>query len=1127
MAHPASIVGAAWWLAATRFVLAGLLLVPAVTARAGGLSAAEYFVGADPGSGNGIPLPASDGAFDSDTEWVQSAIDVAGLPAGATRIGLRFRDPEGAWGNALFLDVRVELSSDLSPDPALPPGGGQLPVARVVSAAEYSIDTASATSLAAADGDFDEMAEQTVAAVLNPGSLSPGTHRLALRFQDSEGRWGNACHLEVVVEENDSLVADPALPGDAGGLAWVRTIAGAEYALGGGPATSLAALDGGFDQVLEQTAVGAVDASSLAAGPHRLAMRFQDSEGRWGTDTFVDLVVEESDSLVSEPPLPPGGGGLASLRTIASAEYSLDGGPAAIAAALDGAYDEVTEQTVTIALDQQALLPGTRRLALRFRDSEGRLGTDTYLDVVVEQDSGLLPDPALPSDAGALAWVRTLAAAEVSLQGTAGVGIPARDGAYDAALEETIAVALDPALLEAGVYRLAMRFQDNEDRWGNETCLDLVVADRGALAADPALPPEAAGLGQLCSLAAAEVFLDEDPGEGNALACLPADEHFDSLTELLPSGFADVTTLASGSHRVGLRFKDCAGAWGAPIYLGLSVYNPFGTEPPAIAVQPPARQIQPPGGNAIFSILANGTEPLTYQWFKDGAILPGATNAWLHLAGLAAADAGGYQVLVANDYGSVTSRVALLIVRGATYAPEIVVQPVSQTVLAGAHVQLSALVDASWPVYYQWFKDGAALPGAVSTNLLFPAAQRSDSGVYWLVVTNDFGCAVTEPAQLNVDALMAFVGNEPLLGTNTFEGDVLVRFETVFENGTIFYTLDGSEPDFGAMAYAGPFAITRSSVLRAVAYNQTFTDWDEMVPVRVTIIPLLVLSASTAGGGAITLDPADGAYRRGTVVTVTATPAPGWTFMGWMGDVLSSDASLVLTMTNNRSLHAVFGTALAAIPSGSGAVLVEPEAAVYPFGAAVRLSAVPADGNFFVVWGGAASGTNNPLTFVVRNPNPTITCLFGVLGTDQFALAAVPNGFGRINSNPRGNRFPAGQQITLTAIPDPGQTFIGWAGDLAGTNNPQTLVLNSSKIVEALFTAWPTLQPDRENANLMQDGFRLLLKSEFGAPVSLMGSADFADWTPLLRVTNNFGTLRLLDASSAGVPYRFYRAVPE
>ena len=65
---------------------------------------------------------------------------------------------------------------------------------------------------------------------------------------------------------------------------------------------------------------------------------------------------------------------------------------------------------------------------------------------------------------------------------------------------------------------------------------------------------------------------------------------------------------------------------------------------------------------ATLSVQAVGSPPLTYQWYKNGASIPNATNASYSIASVSTSDSGGYQSVIANSFGSVTSRVAQLTV---------------------------------------------------------------------------------------------------------------------------------------------------------------------------------------------------------------------------------------------------------------------------------------------------------------------------------------------------------------------------------------------------------------------------------------------------------------------------------
>jgi hypothetical protein len=61
------------------------------------------------------------------------------------------------------------------------------------------------------------------------------------------------------------------------------------------------------------------------------------------------------------------------------------------------------------------------------------------------------------------------------------------------------------------------------------------------------------------------------------------------------------------------------------------------------------------GQSPTLSVGAVGSGILNYQWFFNGAAIPGATNNGYMLNGVQFTNAGMYSVVVSSDYGSVTN----------------------------------------------------------------------------------------------------------------------------------------------------------------------------------------------------------------------------------------------------------------------------------------------------------------------------------------------------------------------------------------------------------------------------------------------------------------------------------------
>ena len=277
------------------------------------------------------------------------------------------------------------------------------------------------------------------------------------------------------------------------------------------------------------------------------------------------------------------------------------------------------------------------------------------------------------------------------------------------------------------------------------------------------------------------------------------------------------------------------------------------------------------------------------------------------------------------------------------------------------------------------------------------------------------------------------------------------------------------------------------------------------------------------------VDPPAGVCLSDGTALVTATPAPGWAFLQWLGDSAGRNPVASVHMSRNKRGQAVFGAALSNTVVGSGPAVISPEGEWYPYGKIVRLTPQPFAGNCFALWGNAASGTNTPLSFTVANANPTVTAVFAALPANRHTLTVVADGFGQVNASPFANHYGTGTNVTLTALPDAGQSLVSWSGDASGTQNPLTLVVNSSKVITAQFTRRPRLALIPGGGVPNGEEFQLLLTGEFGRRYFIEATTNLAPavpaWEPVATLTNVFGSVQFNDPLVTNRTQRFHRAV--
>lgn len=207
------------------------------------------------------------------------------------------------------------------------------------------------------------------------------------------------------------------------------------------------------------------------------------------------------------------------------------------------------------------------------------------------------------------------------------------------------------------------------------------------------------------------------------------------------------STAGSGTYRV--RVRNDVGS----VLSDAMVVTVVPATAPVIVVQPLPTIVRMVDQNSEpqLRVEARGSEPLSYQWKKDGLVVSGATNSIFQLYSPKLSDAGIYTVDVSNSAGRVTSEASVVTVSPGM-APTVVFSPTSSVVAYGTAVSLSPVITGSPTLTFEWRKDGVVLPGVTSGSLWLGNAKTTDGGVYTVVVSNGAGSATSNAYTLQVDS---------------------------------------------------------------------------------------------------------------------------------------------------------------------------------------------------------------------------------------------------------------------------------------------------------------------------------------------------------------------------------------
>jgi hypothetical protein len=246
----------------------------------------------------------------------------------------------------------------------------------------------------------------------------------------------------------------------------------------------------------------------------------------------------------------------------------------------------------------------------------------------------------------------------------------------------------------------------------------------------------------------------------------------------------------------------------------------------------------------------------------------------------------------------------------------------------------------------------------------------------------------------------------------------------------------------------------------------------------------LTVSTSGASTGTVTSLPAGiscgatcgSAYDYGTQVTLTASPATGYSFTGWGGGICSGTGTCVVTMTADTAVTATFTINTYALTvnkagNGSGTVTSTPSgiscgatcSETLNYGTTLTLTPAPSTGSNFVSWSGCTSVTGTTCN-VTMNSVMNVTATF-TLQTFTLTVAKAGTGQGTVTSSPPGINCGTGsgcaatfnynQSVTLTEVTPVGSTFAGWSAAGCGAASTCTVTVTAAQTVTATFNLIP------------------------------------------------------------------------
>jgi Secretion system C-terminal sorting domain len=367
--------------------------------------------------------------------------------------------------------------------------------AQTITAAEFFIDTDPGVGNGTAITPAPSGANPTFVASVPTTSLTNGFHFVGIRTKDNVGKWGLFENRGFYISSSTTNVGN---------------IVAAEFFIDADPGVGNATAITPSPSGATTNFVATIPTTSLTSGFHFVAIRTKDATGKWGLFENRGFFISNSTT---------------NATNIAAAEFFIDTDPGVGNANAITPSPSGATATFVASVPTTSLSSGFHFVAIRTKDATGKWG--------LFENRGFYISSATTN-------VGNIVAAEFFIDTDPGVGNATAITPSPSGTTATFVASVPTTSLASGFHFVAIRTKDATGKWG-------LFENRGFYISTQTL--NSAGM------AAAEYFIDTDPGIGNGTPfTIPAGQSFNQNFVLpIPAG------TPNGNHFIAIRVKN---TWG-------------------------------------------------------------------------------------------------------------------------------------------------------------------------------------------------------------------------------------------------------------------------------------------------------------------------------------------------------------------------------------------------------------------------------------------------------------------------------------------------------------------------------------------------------------------------------------